>query len=80
MNYNIGDKGSPAYEALNGLYLHCYGVYHEGTMQDFGYYANKLDRLGVPMWVQNNVSAMAEMRTSIHIQSESSRIRSCCEM
>lgn len=78
--YEAGPKGCLVYELLNGLYLHCYAVNHEGATSDYDFYAERLDRLGVPFWVQNNVSALAELRTSIHMQGEESRVRSCCEL
>jgi len=79
ITFDNGGKGSPVYEALNGLYLHCWAVYHEGTQSDFSFYADKLDGLRVPWWVQNAVSILAEQRTSIHEWGETARIDACCE-
>lgn len=48
--------------AMESLFIHLFHVYHSGSKPDFYYYANRCDELDVPMWVQNNLSAMADER------------------
>lgn len=55
-------KHSNEYEALRGLFFHQWNVSFKGSIANFAYYADKLDRLGVPWSVQNAIANAARTR------------------
>ena len=64
MSHKINEKQK---EALFGLFLHCYGVYHHNQKADFEFYAKKLDELKVPFTVQNLIAQAAENRDNYYL-------------
>lgn len=46
--------------------IHLHSVYHNATKPDFPGYAQELDALKVPFWVQNNVSAIADEKPLLY--------------
>jgi len=55
------------YNLLQGFYAHCYCVYHDNVIADFGFWASQLDSSGVPWSVQNTVAVTAEDKGSISL-------------
>jgi len=51
-------------DALEGFMMHCWSVYHEKQKQAFGFYAQRLDSLGVPWHFQNKTAIIAETRAN----------------
>lgn len=49
-------------DTLSGFFVHLWCVNFEGVKADYGFYANRLDELEVPWWVQNKVSGLADVR------------------
>lgn len=76
--FHPGNKGCAVWNAMYGLFLHLWGVYHEGNQSDFEFYATQLDGLQVPFWVQNNIAALAEKRGTIFEQGERAVIETAC--
>lgn len=52
------------FSELQGLFLHCWAVCHEGVQSDYGFYAERLDNALVPWRLQNIVAEIAETRSS----------------
>lgn len=46
--------------ALTNFYIHVRNVSFNNTEADYPFFANMLDRLNVPFWVQNNLAVMAK--------------------
>jgi hypothetical protein len=53
-------------DVLHGFYMHIWGVIHDAAEKDFGFYAKKLDEMGVSWAIQNIVAGIADERNSIH--------------
>lgn len=59
----------PTNEQLNTLerlLIHLHTAYHHGGHQTFGAYAEECDRLKLPFWTQNNVSAIADEKPLLY--------------
>ena len=67
-------------DALESLLIHLDGVYHHGRKPDFQGHANLCDYAEVPMWAQNNVSHIADLRQPIYRQSARSLARAACTL
>ncbi|MDP2564457.1 hypothetical protein [Pseudoalteromonas marina] len=50
------------FDTLSGFFVHLWCVKYEGSKPDFGFYQERLDGIGIPWWVQNKVSELAEVR------------------
>tara|TARA_R110002012_G_C11473820_1_gene594263 strand:+ start:45 stop:290 length:246 start_codon:yes stop_codon:yes gene_type:complete len=53
-------------DLLQGLYVHCYGVQHNGCKANYDFYVKQLDEAGISWRLQNIVSAFADDRKSRH--------------
>lgn len=61
MEHTINDT---QYDALLGFKLHVWNHYHGETKMDFGFWAEKLDNLKIPWFVQNTVAILMETRSN----------------
>lgn len=50
------------FDTLSGFFVHLWCVKFEGSKPDFGFYQERLDSIGIPWWVQNKVSGLADVR------------------
>jgi len=53
-------------DILHGLFAHCASVHFDNTSPDYSFYADILDKAGVPWMVQNLVASAAENRNNVH--------------
>lgn len=48
------------YRLLQDFYLHCYNVFHFSAQDNFARWADDLDNLQIPWFIQNTVSDIAQ--------------------
>ena len=53
-------------DMLRGLWLHQGSVTHEHEKPDFKFYADQLDNLKVPFWLQNAIAYEAASREAFY--------------
>ena len=55
------------WERLEALYIHCYCVYHEESVKDFAFHAERCDEVKISWRIQNQVAGLANDRKSKHV-------------
>ena len=52
---------------LSGFFLHCWNVFHNNEKAFWDFYADQLDRAGIPRNIQNLVAYAADKRDNGYI-------------